>query len=66
MITVDHTANLRGRILILDYTRCRRKCGFLGAEVASLAVCSPVKDRGCIQTNTAVRDPRFKRKPAGA
>ena len=66
MITVDHTANLGDRILVLDYTRGRRKCGFLGAEDASLAVCTPVKDRGCINPNTTVRDPRYKWKPADA
>lgn len=44
MITVDHTANLAARILVLDYTRGRRKCGFLAAEDSSLAVCTPLKN----------------------
>lgn len=59
MITVDHTANLGDRILVLDYTRGHRKCGFLGAEDASLAVCTPVKDPiprlGILDTNGNLR-----------
>jgi hypothetical protein len=66
MITVDHIANLGDRILVLDYIRGRRKCGFLGAEDASLAVCTPVQEGGCIKPNAAVRDRRYKWKPADA
>jgi hypothetical protein len=56
MITVDHTANLAARILVLDYTRGRRKCGFLVAEDSSLAVCTPLKERGCTKPNAAVKN----------
>jgi hypothetical protein len=43
MVIVYHIASMGARMLVLDYISARRKCGFLGAESASLAVFTPVK-----------------------